>query len=149
MKRAIHSAFFFSALILSSVQLSAQEVQDQNPNYAVSRDRYMKISDSLIAWHSTTFQETYKAIDYLEDKRQERLDRKAFRRELRLERARNGYNWYNGNYWYPGSFNSYYPAYGRGYYGGGYYNRGNMVRRYNNVYWNSWPLAFTLGYLWR
>ena len=149
MKRAIHSAFFLTALILSATQLIAQETlaQDQNPNYALSRDRYMRMADSLNSWHSTTIQDTYKAIDYLEDKRQARLDRQSFRRELRMERARNGYNWYNGNYWYPGNFNSYYPFYGT-YNSGGYYRGRNIGRRYNNFFWNSTP-TISFGWMWR
>jgi hypothetical protein len=154
MKRAILNAFFFTAVVFTSLGLNGQDAltQDQNPNYMVSRARYMKMADSLNTWHSTTFQDTYKAIDYLEDKREARLQRQAFRRELRLERARNGYGWYNGNYWYPGSFNNYnYPGY---YYNdyryNGYPYRGrNFIHRYNNAFWNSVPLALTLGWIWR
>lgn len=71
---------------------------DQNPNYEASRDRYMKMADSLNAWNSTTPQQTYKAIDYLEDKRTAKEQRRAFRQKLRLERARDsrdyGYRYY-------------------------------------------------------
>ena len=59
----------------------------------------MHMSDSIIAWHSTTQQETYKAIDYLEDKRIAREERLEFRRELRRERVRNQGNWYRHGYY--------------------------------------------------
>jgi len=70
---------------------------DQNPNYQGSRDKYMKMADSINAWHSTTPQQTYKAIDYLEDKRLAKEQRRAFRQELRLERVRNNraYGYWN------------------------------------------------------
>jgi hypothetical protein len=85
---------------------------DQNPNYQVSRDRYMKVADSINSWHSTTVQQTYKAIDYLEDKRIAKEQRRAFRQELRLERARNNrhYGYYNYRP-YRQSRYSYYPRY--------------------------------------
>lgn len=115
----------------------AQLAPDQNPDFAVSRDKYMKIADSLNSWHSTTFQETYKAIDWLADRKQARADRREFRRQLRLERAA----WY-GDYYYDNNYyyNAYpYRGYRRGYYNNRYYNRGN------GFYINPWGL----GYWWR
>lgn len=70
---------------------------DQNPNYAVSRSKYMGLADSLIAYHGTTVQDTYRAIDWMADRAEARAERRDFRRQLRLIRAQ---NWY-GNY-YPG-----------------------------------------------
>lgn len=85
---------------------------DQNPNYAVSRAKYTLIADSLNEWHSTTQQDMYKAIDWLADRREARADRREFRRQLRMERARWDYNDYNrGNYfnnYYRGNFNNHY-----------------------------------------
>src|SRR5687767_7841290 len=88
-----------SLIVVSAFTGTAQNslAPDQNPNYMVSQARYMKMADSINSWHGTTPQETYKAIDYLEDKRELRATRKAWRRELRMERARSG-NWYNGYY---------------------------------------------------
>ena len=86
---------------------------DQNPNYQASRDKYMLMADSINAWHSTTPQQTYKAIDYLADKQAAKDQRRAFRQELRLERARNSRNYGYRNYYYPYTHArySYYPRY--------------------------------------
>jgi hypothetical protein len=102
---------------------------DQNPDFAVSRDKYMKMSDSITAWHSTTIQDTYKAIDWMADRQEARSERRQFRRELRRYRA----GWYNyGNYQYNAGY--YYPYRSRGYY------HPNNYRRYNrnNFWWNFW-----------
>jgi hypothetical protein len=129
-----------SLIVVSALTGTAQNslVQDQNPNYMVSQARYMKLADSINSWHGTTPQETYKAIDYLEDKRELRATRKAWRRELRMERARSG-SWYNGYYqdnYYPYSYNR---PYGYGY--------GNGTG-WGNYLWNTLPLAATLGLWW-
>lgn len=86
---------------------------DQNPNFEVSRAKYMKIADSLNAWHSTTIQDQYKAADWLADKRQSRMDRRSFHRQLRLERARWS-NYYGHPYYYPRSYYNYHRHYYRG-----------------------------------
>jgi hypothetical protein len=106
---------------------------DQNPNFAISRDKYVKIADSLNEWHSTTIQDTYKAIDWIADRQAARADRREFRRDLR--RYRSGwygspgyYNYNNGGY-YRNNYrrNNYYPNYYRG---------GYRSYRYNNFWWN-------------
>ena len=59
-------------------QNSTDLVADQNPNYHISLDKYMtenKVSD-LTLLQGTTAQETYTAIDPMEEKRK----RKALRR---------------------------------------------------------------------
>ncbi len=128
------TSFFVSFSGQSQTTLSP----DQNPNFAVSRDKYMKIADSLNAWHSTTLQENYKAIDWLEDRREARADRREFRRQLRMERARWDNDYYYDNY------NSYpYNNYRRGYYNNNYYN--NRYNRGNRFYINPWGL----WYWWR
>lgn len=128
------TGFFVSFSGQSQTTLSP----DQNPNFAVSRDKYMKIADSLNAWHSTTLQENYKAIDWLEDRREARADRREFRRQLRMERARWDNDYYYDNY------NSYpYNNYRRGYYNNNYYN--NRYNRGNRFYINPWGL----WYWWR
>ena len=90
---------FLIAFLTSALAMQAQEqlAPDQNPNYAVSRARYMGLADSLTALHGTTLQETYKAIDWMADRAEARADRRAFRRQLRLARAA---YWYDG-YQYP------------------------------------------------
>ena len=103
-------------LILSLVAfihtINAQEplVPNQNPNYAISRAKYMNMSDSITAWQGTTTQDTYKAIDWMADRIEARQNRREFRRDLRMERARwSGYDYndnYRGRY-----FNNYYYPY--------------------------------------
>src|SRR4051812_48181998 len=85
------------AMLIATWSMSQTTVEDQNPNYMISQAKYTAMADSINSWHSTTPQETYKAIDWLADRREARDQRRAFRRELRLERARYGwsYNDYN------------------------------------------------------
>lgn len=128
-----------SLILVITLTGTAQNAQEQNPSFMVSQARYMKMADSINSWHGTTLQETYKAIDYLEDKRASRANRRAWRHELRMERARYG-GWYNNGY-----YNSYYyPSYGNGYYYSrpwGYRNNNN----WNNYLWTTLPLAATIG----
>ena len=138
--------FAVSFLLFFALTGNAQTalVADQNPNYMASQARYMKMADSINSWHSTTPQETYKAIDYLEDKREMRATRKEWRRELRMERARNSGWYYNGGYnGYSYPYNNYNSGY---YYGNG--NGYGYRRNWNNSLWNAVPLAATLGYWW-
>lgn len=126
------------ALVTGTVSFSQSGLApDQNPSYAVSRDKYMKMADSLTRWQSTTFQDTYKAIDWLADRREARAERRGFRQQLRLERAR----WVNDYY---DNYN-YFPGYrGRwGNYRNSYYNGFN--RRSNSFFLNPWGV----GYWWR
>lgn len=119
-------------------------VPDQNPDYMISQARYAGMADSINSWHGTTPQETYKAIDWMADRQAARDQRRAFRRELRMERARHGYGWYYNDYgyYYPRTYSSYYPVYSRGY---GYYNYPYRTYRshWNRNYWNLVPLAAT------
>lgn len=109
----------FSGLVNAQTELAP----DQNPNYAISRDKYMKMADSLNDWHSTTLQNTYRAADWLADREQARKDRSEFRRQLRLERAR----WNNYNYRHDGYFDSY-----------NNYNNNSYYDPYNNYRNNRW-----------
>ncbi len=106
---------------------------DQNPSFTVSRDKYMKIADSLNSWHSTTLQENYKAIDWLADRKEARADREQFRRQLRMRRV----SWYGDDY-----YNSYRIrngfGYNRGYYNNPFYNRSSLYltpRGYRPWWW--------------
>ena len=138
MKRNLLSAFLLLAGFLPAVSGQSQTnlVPDQNPNFAVSRDKYMKMADSLNSWHSTTLQETYKAIDWLADRKEARSDRRESRRQLRLERAR----WY-GDYNYDNYNYNPYNRYRRGYYNNGYYNNG-YYRGNRSFYFNPWGYGF-------
>ena len=141
-KNILFTASLLVVFVLTGIAQTSL-APDQNPNYMVSQARYMKMADSINSWHSTTPQETYKAIDYLEDKREARANRKAWRRELRMERARNGgwyNNGYNNDYYYP------YNNYNNGYYN---YNRYRGYRNnWSNYLWNTVPLAATVGFWW-
>lgn len=117
---------------VSSLQAQTELAANQNPNYEVSRSKYMKLADSINTWHSTTTQETYKAIDYMADRKEARDERRAFRRQLRLERN----TWY-GDY--------YYPTYGNRWLYPQYNNWGRRNWRNNSFYINPWGL----GYWWR
>lgn len=121
MKRHLPTLIF---ALLSSLAVIAQEglAPDQNPNYAVSRDHYMGLADSLTALHGTTIQDTYKAIDWLADRAEARAQRRSFRQQLRLSRAQ----------WF---YDSYQPTY-RTYWG-----------RYRGNYWRGY--SFTLSPWWR
>ncbi|MBO9636036.1 MAG: hypothetical protein J7578_23235 [Chitinophagaceae bacterium] len=131
MKKVLLPLFAF---IVLAVTAEAQNLApDQNPRYMESQQRYMRMADSINAWHSTTPQETYKAIDYLQDKRDARAARKAFRRELRMERAR----WNNDFYYGYGGYYNYNNYYPHSYYG----YRSN----WNNYFWNSLPLITAVG----
>ena len=110
-KNILLFSFAFLCFSLTSLAQTAL-AEDQNPNYLVSQNKYMKLADSITAWHSTTVQETYKAIDYIQDKREARTQREAFRRELRLERARNAYRYYGA---YDDDFYYEHPSYHRPY----------------------------------
>ncbi len=101
---------------------------DQNPNFNVSRQKYMAIKDSLLTYANNTVQETYKAYDWYEAK----LERKAQRRENR--RTSN----YNSSYYSP-----YYDN---------YYNGWNNYGNYNNR-WGLWnalrpSIGFRTGNWW-
>lgn len=127
----------FCGLLATAVMGQEQLAPNQNPNYAVSRAKYMQLSDSVNRWHSTTSQDTYKAIDWLEDRREARSERREFRRQLRLERARWDYDYYDNYNYYP-SYRNRWGTY-RNSYNNGYYRRGN------SFYVTPWGL----GYWWR
>lgn len=113
---------FIVVCCCSLITVKAQQdlVADQNPNYQISQEKYMKSKDSLLAYSTATIQETYKAYDWY----QARLDRRNERRENR--RLNNYY--YDNNYDY------------NGYNYGGYNSAG-----YNNNWW-MYALRPNIGY---
>lgn len=137
------------AMLIATWGMSQSLAPDQNPDYMISQAKYMGMADSLNALHGTTPQETYKAIDWMVDMQVRRDERRAFRRQLRLERAK--YGWYYNDYssYYP--THSYYPGYS-----GNYWNNYHPYHNYNYYYrprWNNWNLlplaatAATVGWL--
>ncbi len=98
MKKVLLS-FFATVIIMLSCLTSFSQTglaPDQNPNYEASLAKYMNMADSLNRWHSSTQHDMYKAIDWLADRKEARADRREFRRQLRLERAR----YYNSGFYY-------------------------------------------------
>ncbi len=82
-----------STLFLLPMIILAQEPDpNQNPNYKLSIEKYRLRKDSLLRYMGETIQDQYVAIDPIAERQQRRLsekrDRLAFRRALRLERAR-------------------------------------------------------------
>lgn len=137
MKKYLLSLMF----TLATAALFAQpEVPNQNPNFRISRTRYMAAKDSLLSTQGTTLQNTYKAYDWM----QLRQDRKDIRFQNRQQRRLNrsiygGYNYYNNgvvpyNY-YPGNYNN--RFYGNGFYGNNYRNRyyNNRPSRFSDHLW--------------
>jgi hypothetical protein len=138
MKRNILYNLFLLPLVMliATWGMSQTLVEDQNPNYMISQAKYAQMADSLNSLHGTTPQETYKAIDWLADRREAREQRRAFRRELRMERARNGWYYNDYSYYYPSYSGNYYHNYYRPY----RYYRPRWTR---NDYWSLIPLAAT------
>ena len=128
------------AMLIAIGSMSQTLAEDQNPDYMISQVKYLEMADSLNALHGTTPQETYKAIDWMAERQEKRDARRAFRRELRLARAQNG--WYYNDYSYYNYRSSYYPVYNGNYnynynpYHSYYSPRYNYYRpRYNNRNW--------------
>ncbi len=130
--------FFATVVVCISANLAISQTNlatDQNPNYAVSRAKYIQVADSLNEWHSTTQQETYKAIDWLADRKEARANRREFRQQLRLERARH-YGYYDNSYYFSNNhYRRHYPNY----------------YRYNNYRGNRFHVSPTYGlnFYWR
>ena len=97
-------------LLGSAISLSAaaQSVPDQNPSFAVSRDKYLRMADSVTRWQSTTAQNTYKAYDWYEAREERRSSRRENRQSVRLARAQRSVyqDPYNYNpYYYDNRYN--------------------------------------------
>ncbi|RYY61200.1 MAG: hypothetical protein EOO05_07235 [Chitinophagaceae bacterium] len=137
MKKFIPLSLVLLLLFAVTSTVSAQETlaPDQNPAYAVSRARYMNMADSINEWHGITIDNTYKAIDWMEARKEARAERRAYRRQLNLQRVNWDYGYYDSY-----RYGNYYPAYPN-YYGG----FRNYHRRSNSFYLNPWGA----GYWWR
>jgi hypothetical protein len=138
MKKRLLTSFFILFSIWIGNQGFAQSAlaPDQNPSFAVARERYMRHADSITSTQGTTIQETYKAIDWLADKREARAERREYRRQLAIENARWGNNYYDDSYYYSPRYrgnNNYYRPYR------------NNYRRGSSIYINPWGI----GYWWR
>ncbi|GAA4338643.1 hypothetical protein [Flaviaesturariibacter amylovorans] len=99
MKKALPLFVF----VLGTVSAAAQAVPDQNPAFAVSREKYMRMADSITKWHSTTVHDTYKAYDWYEAREERRTERRNNRYAIRLARAQR----VDRGYYYDPYFDSY------------------------------------------
>lgn len=116
---------------------------DQNPRYKESMDKYMKISDSLNKLQGTTVQNTFKAIDELQDIRDARLKRKLNR--INGVNRRNRWN----NYYSSWGFNN--PWWNTPSWGYNNWNNwgGGFNRPWLQLGWNSgWNNPFNIGLNW-
>jgi hypothetical protein len=115
------------------INVSAQEtvttttlLPDQNPNYQKSRDKYMAESVTLTKTEGTTIQQTYKAIDDVQAKKERKelaIEHRHERRMARIQsRSYRRQAYYNNGWRNNGFFDNGY--YNNGYYNNGYYNNG-------------------------
>ncbi|AJH13622.1 hypothetical protein SAMN04488089_10180 [Myroides profundi] len=117
------------SLLFSQATYAQELAPDQNPNYRVSMVKYMAQKDSLTATLSTTVQDTYKAYDWYEAKMERKAQKKQWRHEERMARAKYGRSYYSYDNGYYGNYNSYYSG-------------------WNN--WNTWRpnIGFRTGNWW-
>ena len=109
MKKLFMLLTLFVALVFNSQGMKAQElVEDQNPNYRASMQKYMSQKDSLTSTMSTTVQDTYKAYDWYEAKQEQKALRKERRYNVRMARAENSSSYYRPYYGYNSGYNSFY-----------------------------------------
>jgi len=126
-------------MIVSSLQANAQRdnTLEQNPRHLASQAKYESISDSVNHLHSTTLQNTYAAYDWYDARQQRRNERTSFRRQLRLEQARNNFGW--GYQPYDARWNNYQ---GDGWNNNNRYNNGwnnrNLSGRNPFFFFNNW-----------
>lgn len=83
--------FLLLSIFIASTAFTQEPLQDpnQNPNYTVSRQKYMAEKDKLLASMNTTEQNTYKAFDwttYKMEKKQQRIERRQERALARINR---------------------------------------------------------------
>ncbi|UCJ08806.1 hypothetical protein KTO58_06340 [Chitinophaga pendula] len=103
--RSFNTIGLLSFLLLLGLQSFGQQFAQagtediQNPRYAESQARYMKMSDSLTRTLSVTSQETYKAYDWYEAKLERRQQRREWRHLERMNRPRYSSWDYTNRFW--------------------------------------------------
>lgn len=120
----------FILIMVFGSTLCAQETNvstsDQNPNAQAAYKKYAKVADDYTIKQGTTAQETYVAIDPMEEKRirqkirkDHRAMRGLWRHEERMERAKHSPYIYSRPYYgytyNPVFRNSFYGGFGLGY----------------------------------
>ncbi len=88
--------FSFLSFLFVSITMFGQANPDQNPNHEASYQKYVKSNTTYLKQQGTTAQQTYVAIDPIEEKRirknirkNHRANRRLWRHEERLARAKN------------------------------------------------------------
>lgn len=111
----INSILFLVVVFIATLSFSQEAtlVEDQNPNYKESMSKYQQIDSTYILTQGSTKQETYVAIDPLEERRQlrslrrkHRANRLLWRHQERMELARNGIPYNNNDCYYNNCGNS-------------------------------------------
>jgi len=104
MKISIVTLFSFLSFCVVSAQNFQELEEDQNPNYKIVMAKYKEYPEELTLLEGTTAQETYKAIDPLEEKRELQSQRRQFRaqrpywrHQRRMERIKNTRYYENNN----------------------------------------------------
>lgn len=122
-------------LNISTIQAQEALEADQNPNYQTSLNKYLEQKDELIKHSNTTVHNTYKAIDDVAAKaeqKQARIQNRASRRLARANRVVR-FNQFDNYYYGYRAFNPYpyhwgYSSFNRG------FNRGcNNVNAITNT----------------
>lgn len=109
---------------------SVSLLPDQNPNFQKSRTKYMEQSAALTQNEGQTIQQTYKAIDDVQAKKERKelaATRRQERRMARIQSRGYRYGGYNNYGYYNNGYNNY--GYGNGY---GNYGYNNGYGNYNN-----------------
>ncbi|MCW3467108.1 hypothetical protein [Chitinophaga nivalis] len=141
MQQRLYRSLLVGISLATTMSVKAQQalLPDQNPRYRESMDYYLLKEDSLTRQQSTTVQQTYKAYDFFEAKRERRDQRRQWRHEWRMANA-NNYSYYDPGFGYPGL------GYGYGF-GGGYpyYGRHYRYRHNNGVNWGNVAALTSIG----
>lgn len=93
------TSLFLSVTLMGAGSIFAQ-VADQNPNFEESLVKYMRLSQDEPASLGTTVQQTYKALDWYEQREERRALRRSRNHELRMNRS------YYSDYYSPYYYNS-------------------------------------------
>ena len=121
---------------------SSTLLPDQNPNYLKSREKYMSESAALTKNEGQTIQQTYKAIDDMQAKKERKELASQRRQDRRMARIQSRHS-YRQNRRYS---NYDYLNYNNGYYSNGYNNQYGLYHpQYysNNIYRNYNPILNT------
>jgi len=134
MKIYIITLFSFLSLCAVSAQNLQELEEDQNPNYKIAMDKYKEHSKELTLLEGTTVQETYKAIDPLEEKRELKSQRRKFRaqrpywrHQRRMERIKNTRYFENNGFFNYGYHNNNFIRRNRRFMNHNYLGFGNSV----------------------